>query len=90
MPDQSLDDSKLDKIKFFSTPFEACQASSAVVVLTEWDEFKDIDYSKLIKVMDRPSWMFDCRGFLDKEQLTKTGFLAYKLGSPYPNLSLPP
>ena len=38
---------------------EASIDADAVVVLTEWEEFKSIDWEQLIKIMRQPSWIFD-------------------------------
>ena len=54
--------------------------SHAVVILTEWDEFKNYNWNKIFSVMKRPSFIFDGRNILDKNTLSKIGFKVYQLG----------
>lgn len=49
-------------------------------VLTEWDEFKEYDWLKLYNDMQKPAFVFDGRGILDKELLESIGFVYYKIG----------
>ena len=39
----------------------------AIVIVTEWNDYIDLDWPKLIKKMKRPSWIFDTRNILEKE-----------------------
>jgi hypothetical protein len=38
---------------------EACRGAHAVAVLTEWDEFKDLDFKKIHEGMLKPAFLFD-------------------------------
>jgi UDPglucose 6-dehydrogenase len=60
--------------------YEGAKAAHAIVVLTEWDEFKTYDYTKLYASMYRPAFLFDGRNILDHNALTKTGFQVYAVG----------
>ena len=51
------------------------------MVLTEWDEFKDIDYENAFKNMIKPSWVFDGRGLLDREKIEEIGFKFKSIGT---------
>ncbi len=57
-----------------SDPYEAAKNAHALIVLTEWDEFKSYDYNKIFASMLRPAFIFDGRNILDHEGLTKIGF----------------
>jgi len=59
---------------------EAAHGAHAVVVLTEWDEFKTLDYQSIYKNMTKPAFLFDGRGFLDGEQLRRMGFTLFSIG----------
>jgi UDPglucose 6-dehydrogenase len=61
-------------------PYEAARGAHAVIVLTEWDEFKDFDYKRIHDNMLRPAFLFDGRNILDHETLTKLGFLVFAVG----------
>ena len=45
---------------------------SAIIILTEWEEFKNIDWEFFIKNMKKPSWIFDTRSIVNKK--AKNGF----------------
>jgi UDPglucose 6-dehydrogenase len=61
-------------------PYEGAKAAHALVVLTEWDEFKTYDYEKLYASMYRPAFLFDGRNILDHDSLAKIGFQVYAVG----------
>lgn len=63
-------------------PYEACKDAHAVVILTEWDEFKAYDWQKIYNNMLKPAWVFDGRGLLDAEKLKAIGFRLYSIGRP--------
>uniref|UniRef100_A0A3P8TW09 UDP-glucose 6-dehydrogenase n=1 Tax=Amphiprion percula TaxID=161767 RepID=A0A3P8TW09_AMPPE len=48
-----------------SDPYEACQSAHALVICTEWDMFKELDYDKIYKKMLKPAFIFDGRRVLD-------------------------
>ncbi len=41
-------------VKFSKNPYEAAQGADAVLVLTDWNEFKQIDFQKLKSVVRQP------------------------------------
>ncbi len=45
----------------------------ALVLVTEWQQFKNLDYAKMAKFMGHPV-MIDGRNFLDPEQMVRAGF----------------
>lgn len=61
-------------------PYEACQGAHAIALLTEWDAFKTYDWQKIYNNMQKPAFIFDGRGILNKEALEKIGFKCYKIG----------
>lgn len=61
-------------------PYKALDNSHAVAVLTEWDEFKEYDWSDIKRRMKRPSFVFDGRKLLDRERLENIGFIYYAIG----------
>ena len=54
--------------------------SDAVLVLTEWDDFKNIKWQNMSKLMRKPSWLFDCRDVVDFKQLRESDIDVWKLG----------
>ena len=61
---------------------EAVEGAHAVAVLTEWDEFKQLDWGAIIDKMQRPAFVFDGRNILDHAHLRELGFIVYALGKP--------
>lgn len=64
----------------YQDPYEACKGAHAVAILTEWDEFRHYDWAKIKANMQRPSFVFDGRKLLDREQLEELGFIYYAIG----------
>ena len=64
----------------FDDPLEAAQGADAVLVMTEWEEFKDLDWENIFKVMRKPSWVFDARICLNRERLKNIGFNVWTVG----------
>lgn len=62
-----------------SNPLDCAYQADAIVILTEWEEFKDYDYSTFYNNMRRPSFIFDGRGILS-DQLKKIGFKYFRIG----------
>ncbi|MFL0352900.1 UDP-glucose 6-dehydrogenase [Xanthomarina sp. GH4-25] len=68
-------------LKVSKDPYQACNQSHAIAVLTEWDEFTTYDWERIYKNMKKPAFVFDGRGILDQETLENIGFVYYKIGS---------
>lgn len=64
---------ELEGATFASSPYEACSGASVLLLLTEWDEFKWLDYGKIARSMERPI-IIDTRNLLDPVVLRKIGF----------------
>ena len=63
------------------TALEACKEAHAVAVLTEWDEFTTLDWAHIYNTMEKPAFVFDGRGILNKSQLENIGFKVYQIGT---------
>ncbi|WP_115461206.1 nucleotide sugar dehydrogenase [Winogradskyella aurantiaca] len=61
--------------------YEACKNAHAIAVLTEWDEFKLLDWQRIYDSMKKPAFIFDGRKLLDSDILTEIGFEYYAIGS---------
>lgn len=70
-----------DLLSVYKDPYEACKDSHGIAILTEWDEFKNYDWKNIYKQMNKPAFVFDGRGILDKDELGSIGFIYYKIGS---------
>ena len=60
--------------------YKACEGAHAIAVLTEWDEFKTIDFQRCYDSMVKPAFIFDGRNILDLAKLREIGFKAHGIG----------
>ncbi|PPQ95354.1 hypothetical protein CVT26_008199 [Gymnopilus dilepis] len=79
----------LDTIKkqvtICKSAIEACKDAEAVVIATEWKEFKEIDWEAVYASMNKPAFVFDGRLIIDAEKLRKIGFKVTTIGRPSNN-----
>ena len=64
----------------FSNNLNIFDNAHAVIVLTEWDDYKNIKWDLVAKKMIKPSWVFDSRSILDSESIKKAGLNLWRLG----------
>lgn len=69
-----------DLITVKNDPYEACQDAHAVVILTEWDEFKQYDWQMIYNSMKKPAFLFDGRNIIDRKEIQKIGFIIETIG----------
>ena len=67
-------------IEFCDSAREACNQSHCIAILTEWDEFKEIDFAEIYESMIKPAILFDGRNLLDLEKIRSIGFTAKGIG----------
>ncbi|KAJ8908019.1 hypothetical protein NDN08_008116 [Rhodosorus marinus] len=78
-----LEQSQIEKyVKIEGSVQAAAKDAHALVVTTEWDEFKTVDYRKVYQQMSKPAFLFDGRNILDREELHSIGFVTYSIGKP--------
>ncbi|XP_074317018.1 UDP-glucose 6-dehydrogenase 1-like [Silene latifolia] len=63
-------------------PYEAARDAHGICILTEWDEFKSLDYKKIYDGMRKPAFVFDGRNIVDVDKLREIGFIVYSIGKP--------
>lgn len=69
----------LPQITLVSDPYEAAKGADALLLLTAWPDFRELDFGKLHALMRCPI-VLDGRNFLDGELLTRLGFECYFIG----------
>ncbi|KAK2429303.1 UDP-glucose 6-dehydrogenase [Trifolium repens] len=62
--------------------YEAIKDAHGVCIMTEWDEFKNLDYKKVFDNMQKPAFIFDGRNVVDVKKLREIGFIVYSIGKP--------
>ena len=68
------------RVTCLSDPYAAADFAHAIIVLTEWDEFKTYDYARLHSTMRKPASLFDGRNLLDHVALRSIGFEVHGVG----------
>lgn len=63
-----------------SDPYEALDQAHAMAVVTEWDEFKDLDFERVLQGMRKPAFVFDGRNILPHAKLRDLGFEVHAIG----------
>jgi UDPglucose 6-dehydrogenase len=66
-------------------PYEAAAGAHAICIMTEWDEFKHYDYTKIYASMAKPAFIFDGRNIVDHAKLREIGFEVHAIGHPDPD-----
>ncbi len=59
---------------------KALSSSHAVVILTEWQEFFEIEWNNHIELMEKPAWIFDCRDIVDSSTIDVSKINLWKCG----------
>jgi UDPglucose 6-dehydrogenase len=69
------------EVTYCSNAYEAAEGADAVLLLTEWEEFRKIDWYRLATLVARPL-IIDGRNTLPVEDLTRNGFEYLGIGAP--------
>lgn len=66
-------------IQYAESPYEAVQEANALLLITEWDEFRGLDFKKVKTLMDNPI-IVDGRNTFRPEGMRQMGFEYYSIG----------
>lgn len=64
---------ELHGVAFCRNPYEAAEGAEALILATEWQEFKEVDFSRVKGLMKRPL-LLDGRNIFNKERMRELGF----------------
>ncbi len=84
---QALDNARRDlegiegEAVFEPDPYRAAEGAHAIVLITHWPEYRELDYRRVYASMQHPAFIFDGRACLDPEELHEIGFNVYPIGS---------
>lgn len=67
------------QILYVNSPYEAVEGAAALLIITEWDEFKGLDLKKIKDVMANPI-IIDGRNIFEPEDVRSLGFEYYSVG----------
>ncbi len=68
-----------DHITYCKKSYEACQDADGLVLVTEWNEFRNPDFERIRSLLRRPV-IFDGRNIYNRERLRELGFSYYGVG----------
>ncbi|MBD3426369.1 MAG: nucleotide sugar dehydrogenase [Candidatus Omnitrophica bacterium] len=68
-----------EAVEYCKSAYEAARDADCVVLMTEWNEFKEIDFSKVKNMMNQPV-MLDGRNVYDPEKMKAMGFKYMGMG----------
>lgn len=68
------------RLQIAPSAYAAVEGAHAIAVVTEWDEFKTLDFARLYESMPKPAFIFDGRNILPLEKLREMGFRAHGVG----------
>lgn len=69
-----------DHVTIAADPYEAAAGAHAIAIMTEWDEFRELDYARMYASMRKPAFVFDGRNVVDHKKLMSYGFEVYAIG----------
>jgi len=67
-------------LEIVTDPYTAATQAHALATLTEWDEFKTINFARIHSLMLKPAFVFDGRSILPTSTLKQLGFTAFTIG----------
>jgi len=71
---------RMGNIIIYNNHTDATFDSHAILLLTEWDEFKEYNWKSIYEKMKKPAFLFDGRNILEKEVMNNIGFNFKKIG----------
>jgi len=71
---------KLKNCKFYSDINEACKNTDLIILHTEWDEFKSLDFKKLVR--NKKFTLYDLRNLYSVEQMKRNKIRYFSIGRP--------
>ena len=77
----AMDNAKkeFNHFRYFESAFEACNNTNAIIIGTEWNEFRALNFSEISKIV-KTKKVFDLRNIYNALELEKLGFKYYGTG----------
>jgi UDPglucose 6-dehydrogenase len=70
-----------DQVFYASSAYEAAKGTHAIAIITEWDEFKNVNLQEIKKLMITPI-IVDGRNIFEPKKVRELGFLYFSMGRP--------
>ena len=58
----------------------ACQGADAVIVLTEWYEYSELNWQEISSKLRKPAWVFDARSIIPPKKIKGLNFNFWRIG----------
>ena len=71
----------LDGVAFATSPYDAIQGADAMVIITEWDQFRALDFDR-VKAALNTNIVVDLRNIYSPEDMAARGFAYTSIGRP--------
>ncbi len=72
---------QLKNVEYCKDSYSVCKGSDCLVILTEWNEFKELDLKKVKKLLSQPV-VVDGRNIYDPAKMKQLGFRYFSIGRP--------
>jgi UDPglucose 6-dehydrogenase len=69
----------IPEVKYCKDPYDTVKGVDAVVIVTEWNEFRNLDLDR-IKSLLKSTFFFDLRNIYDTQKMKEKGFQYYSVG----------
>ncbi len=69
------------RVEYGATMYETVKNADALIIATEWNEFRNPDFSRLAELM-KEKVIFDGRNLFNAEEVGSRGFVYYSVGRP--------
>jgi len=85
---KALENAKIDlqemqgNVRFVEDVYEAVDGVHAIALVTQWAEYRELDFERIYNKMVKPAFIFDGRNHLEHEKLFEIGFNVFPLGKP--------
>ncbi len=66
-------------LKYVNSPYEACEGAEALIIVTEWDDYRKLDLKRVKELMKTPI-IIDGRNIFNPEEVINLGFEYYCMG----------
>ena len=66
---------------YVSDVYKALENADAAVIVTEWPEYKKLDWSKISEIMRNPAWLFDTRSITEPTAIKETSINYWSVGN---------
>ena len=78
--DNSVGSITFNKSSVTENIYDGFKNADAILILTEWSEFSNLDWKYAYKVMRKPGWVFDSRSIVKPEQVIEANLKLWRIG----------